>query len=142
MHHGSYASTGLGLHSSQHASSQRAARGPCHRHICRQRDGNGTDTLTAMESEQPHGSGFNGGPSPSAVFQTARMQVPLFQALSEKEGQPSEGISVEHIPGFASVGSNIYEVQPHTFPRPSEPLLVSQRRPSQPASAHAWQCRC
>ena len=64
-----------------------------------------------METEQPHGMGFNGGPSPSAVFETARMQVPLFQALSEKEGQQSEGISVEHIPGFASVGSNVYEVR-------------------------------
>ena len=68
--------------------------------------------LTDLETEQPSGLGFNGGPSPSAVFQTARLQVPIFQSITETEGQAqaSDSISVEHIPGFASVGSSVYEV--------------------------------
>ena len=113
VHSGSFASTCLPRpHCIGHSRGEAAWGVGNQRHICRQPRSNGssTDSLTAMEIEQPHGQGFNGGPSPSAVFETARMQVPLFQALSEKEGQQTEGISVEHIPGFASVGSNIYEV--------------------------------
>ena len=113
IHSGSFASTSLPrTHPSGQSREESAWGNGYQRHICRQPRSNGssTDSLTAMEVEQPHGQGFNGGPSPSAVFETARMQVPLFQALSEKEGQQTEGISVEHIPGFASVGSNIYEV--------------------------------
>ena len=113
VHSGSFASTSLPRpHCIGHSRGEAAWGVGYQRHICRQPRSNGssTDSLTAMEIEQPHGQGFNGGPSPSAVFETARMQVPLFQALSEKEGQQTEGISVEHIPGFASVGSNIYEV--------------------------------
>ena len=80
----------------------------CAPQLCRQ-PGN---TLTDLETEQPSGLGFNGGPSPSAVFETARMQVPIFQSIQEREQQQNtDSISVEHIPGFASVGSNVYEVR-------------------------------
>ena len=85
----------------------------CARQQCRQPGQAAGSSLADLETEQPQGLGFNGGPSPSAVFETARMQVPIFQSIQEREGQQAtDSISVEHIPGFASVGSNVYEARP------------------------------
>lgn len=55
-----------------------------------------------------------GDSSPSALFEAARTSVPLFQTLAspddERHARATDSVLVEHIPGFASVGSSVYEV--------------------------------
>lgn len=73
--------------------------------------------------------------SPSALFEAARTSVPLFQTLSGHDGehraQAHESVLIEHIPGFASAGSSVYQVGLALTPQISTARAAAQ-------AWHAW----
>ncbi|KAK9803476.1 hypothetical protein WJX73_006233 [Symbiochloris irregularis] len=71
------------------------------------------DLASSLETQQllqPQSA----GDSPSALFEAARSSVPLFQTIAgaddERHKRDQDSVLVEHIPGFATVGSSVYEV--------------------------------
>ena len=75
------------------------------------------DTPSALDAQQllQQQTSSAGDPSsPSALFEAARTSVPLFQTIAnaddERRRRAQDSVLVEHIPGFASVGSSVYEV--------------------------------
>ena len=74
----------------------------------------GQKSPSAIDTQQLLQPTTTGDSSPSALFEAARTSVPLFQALTggdDERSKNNDSVLVEHIPGFASVGSSVYEVR-------------------------------